>query len=101
MARINIEITDTAAAGEAGGALRVQTTAAPSTSADVSGVPPDLAAQAAAMGAHNAGAAPSLGGMPSSAAPMPFMASSEPGAAQAESESAGAPPAHLLGSTQA
>ena len=97
MARINIEINDTAAAVEASGATRVQM-AAPHTTADASGVPAELAAQAAAVGAQNAGPAPSLGGSPTSAAPMPFMSSGASGAAQGESVSAGAAPAHLFGS---
>ena len=96
MARISIEINDTATAGEAGGAIRVQTTGAPHAIADVSGVPAELAAKAAALGAHNAGPAPSAGGLPTGAAPAPFISASLPELAQSGSVSAGAAPAHLF-----
>ena|SRR3974390_2944638 len=98
MARINIEITDTGATGEPGGATRVQMTAAPHPSADASAVPAELAAKAAIVGAQNAGPAPSIGGTQASSAPVPFLASNVSGSAPAESVSAGAAPAHLFGS---
>jgi hypothetical protein len=72
MARINIEITDTGATGETGGAMRVQTNATPHPSADASAVPAELAARAATFGAQNAGPAPSIGGTQASSAPVPF-----------------------------
>src|SRR5260370_19056230 len=93
MARISIEINDTATAGEAGGAIRVQTTGAPHTIADVSGVPAELAAKAAALGAHNAGSAPSAGGFPTGAAPAPFISPNLPEPAPSRSASPGAAPA--------
>jgi len=100
MARITIEIEDTTTTAQAGAfATRIQA-APPHPTADVSGMPAELAAKAAALGAHNAGPAPSLGGLPTAAAPVPFISSSASGAAHVESASAGAAPAHLFGPSQ-
>jgi len=57
-----------------------------------SGVPPSLLAVAAAIGAHNAGAAPALAGRPTGA---PVLLSNSLSQPTASDFSAGAAPAHL------
>lgn len=98
MARITIETNDTAAVSTTGGATHVPT-ATSHTSSGSPGVPAELAAKAAALGAHNAGAAPS-GGLQTGSAPVPFISSSMPDAGQSGSMSAGAAPGHLFGSSE-
>jgi hypothetical protein len=61
------------------------------------GVPAAVLAKAAALGAHNAGAAPSLGG-PQAGAPVRFVGS--PAESAVQEFAAGAPPAELFGRKQ-
>ena len=106
MARITIEIEDTAARSDTASGAGIETSvkqsqsAAPSVRTDVSGIPAELAIRAASLNAQNAGAAPVLGGLQATGAPMPFMPSSGALNPPSGSASAGAAPNHLFASVQ-
>ena len=95
MARITIDIDESPSAsskGAQGPSIAV------SGAQDMSGVPAEIAAKAAASGANNAGPAPSLDSLTSAAAPVPFVANQAASVSPADATSAGAAPEQLYGS---